>query len=94
MTLPLPATLSPSKISGFRQCPLAFRCSVIDGLAEPPSAAASKGTLVHRALELLMVRPPADRILPAALADLDGARLGALATLATPQTAPVVCATG
>ena len=75
MSLPLPTTLSPSKISAFKQCPLAFRFSVIDGLPEPPSAAASKGTLVHRALELLMVRPPAERSLDAALADLERARL-------------------
>ena len=74
MSLPLPSTLSPSKISAFKHCPLAFRFSVIDGLPEPPSPAASKGTLVHRALELLMVRPPAQRSLEAALADLDRAR--------------------
>ena len=36
--------------------------------------AASKGTLVHRALELLMCRPADDRTLDAALADLDRAR--------------------
>ena len=75
MSLPLPPTLSPSKISAFKQCPLAFRFSVIDRLPEPPSAAASKGTLVHRALELLMLRPPDDRTLTAALADLDRARV-------------------
>jgi len=61
MSLPLPTTLSPSKISAFKHCPLQFRFSVIDRLPEPPSPAASKGTLVHRALELLMVRPPAER---------------------------------
>ncbi|MGH9040700.1 MAG: RecB family exonuclease [Acidimicrobiia bacterium] len=73
MSLPLPTTLSPSKISAFRSCPLAFRFSVIDRLPEPPSPWASKGTLVHRALELLMARPPARRTLDAALADLDRA---------------------
>jgi putative RecB family exonuclease len=75
VSLPLPSTLSPSKISAFKSCPLAFRFSVIDRLPEPPSPGASKGTLVHRALELLMVRPPAARTLDAALADLDRARL-------------------
>ena len=35
---------------------------------------ASKGTLVHRALELLMCRPADDRTVDAALADLDRAR--------------------
>lgn len=51
--LPLPSTLSPSKITAFTNCPLAFRFSVIERLPEPPSPAALKGTLVHRALELL-----------------------------------------
>ncbi|HVW33094.1 MAG TPA: PD-(D/E)XK nuclease family protein [Acidimicrobiia bacterium] len=75
MSLPLPPTLSPSKISAFKHCPLQFRFSVIDRLPEPPSPAASKGTLVHRALELLMLRPPADRTPEAALADLERARV-------------------
>jgi putative RecB family exonuclease len=74
MSLPLPTTLSPSKISAFKHCPLAFRFSVIDRLPEPPSPWASKGTLVHRALELLMLRPPDQRTLPSALADLERAR--------------------
>jgi putative RecB family exonuclease len=75
MSVPLPSTLSPSKISAFKHCPLAFRFSVIDRLPEPPSPWASKGTLVHRALELLMVRPPGQRTPAAALADLEQARV-------------------
>lgn len=71
---PLPTTLSPSKVGAFKDCPLAFRFSVIDRIPEPPSPAASKGTLVHRALELLMLRPPHRRTLDDALADLDRAR--------------------
>jgi len=47
-----PATLSPSKISAFTNCPLAFRFAVVEQLPEPSSPAAVKGTLVHRALEL------------------------------------------
>lgn len=74
MSLPLPTTLSPSKISAFKHCPLAFRFSVIDRLPEAPSPWASKGTLVHRALELLMLRPPRERTVPAALDDLERAR--------------------
>ena len=50
---PLPSTLSPSKITAFTNCPLAFRFSVVERLPELPSAAALKGTLVHRALEIL-----------------------------------------
>lgn len=70
----MPSSLSPSSISSFKECPLAYRFSYLDRLPEPPSPAASKGTLVHRALELLMCRPPVDRSVDAALADLDRAR--------------------
>ena len=55
MALELPASLSPSKVSSFTDCALAFRFSTIDRLPEPPSAPATKGTLVHAALERLFV---------------------------------------
>ena len=58
MSLPLPSSLSPSKVSSFKDCALAFRFSAIDRLPEPPSPAASKGTLVHRALERLFWHVP------------------------------------
>src|ERR1700676_4323706 len=61
MSLPLPTSLSPSKVSSFKDCALAFRFSAIDHLPEPPSLHAVKGTLVHRALELLMWEEPAGR---------------------------------
>lgn len=61
MALSLPSTLSPSKVSAFRDCALAFRFSAIDKLPEPPSEPALKGTAVHRALELLFGHDPADR---------------------------------
>lgn len=74
MSLPLPTSLSPSKVASFKDCALAFRYSVIDRLPEPPSAAAAKGTLVHRALELLFAdEAPSGRTLPVALAKLDRA---------------------
>lgn len=53
MSFPLPSTLTPSKISAFTSCPLSFRFSVVEHLREVASAAAVKGTLVHRALQLL-----------------------------------------
>jgi putative RecB family exonuclease len=69
MALPLPTSLSPSKVSSFKDCALAFRLSVIDRLPEPPSPHAAKGTLVHRALELLMwEEEPGNRTLECALA--------------------------
>lgn len=71
MSLPLPASLSPSKVSGFKDCALAFRFSAIDRLPEPPSPWTTKGTLVHRALELLFWEVPAGRrTIDAALARL------------------------
>jgi len=66
----MPPSLSPSSIAAFKECPLAFKFSYVERLPEPPSAAASKGTLVHKALELLMLRAPAERTREAALADL------------------------
>jgi len=59
VSLPLPTGLSPSKVASFKDCALAFRFSAIDRLPEPPSPWATKGTLVHRALELLFWRHPA-----------------------------------
>ena len=74
MALPLPTSLSPSKVSSFKDCALAFRLSVIDRLPEPPSPHAAKGTLVHRALELLMwEEDPARRTRDAALEKLERA---------------------
>ncbi len=69
-----PRGLSPSSFSAFKDCPLAFRFSYLDRLPQPPSAAASKGTLVHRALELLMLRDGPDRTTANALTDLARAR--------------------
>jgi len=74
MSFPLPTSLSPSKVSSFKDCALAFRLSAIDRLPEPPSAAAAKGTLVHRALQLLFAEEdPAGRTLEMALTKLERA---------------------
>lgn len=71
MALPLPTSLSPSKVSSFKDCALAFRLSNIDRVPEPPSPHAAKGTLVHRALQLLMwEEEPAGRTQQAAMAKL------------------------
>ncbi|MDA8379452.1 MAG: PD-(D/E)XK nuclease family protein [Actinomycetota bacterium] len=71
MALALPSSLSPSKVSAFKSCPLAFRFSAIDKLPEPPSPQAVKGTLVHRALELFYwSRDPGRRTRDDAIADL------------------------
>src|SRR3954453_8422148 len=75
MTLPLPRSLSPSKVASFKDCALAFRFSAIDHLPEPSSPWAVKGTLVHRALELLFwEESPGRRTLPVAMEKLARAR--------------------
>jgi putative RecB family exonuclease len=51
--LPLPASLSPSKVASFSECGLAFKFSAIDRLPEPPLPWTVKETLVHLALERL-----------------------------------------
>jgi len=68
MALAPPRTLSPSKVSAFTSCPLAFRFSQIERRPEPPSAPAVKGTLVHAALERLFWHHPAGHRTPAAAA--------------------------
>lgn len=66
MAFPVPTSLSPSRVEAFTSCPLAFRFASIDRLPEPASINASRGSLVHRALELLFARPPGERTLPVA----------------------------
>jgi putative RecB family exonuclease len=70
MALPVPTSLSPSKVSSFRDCALAFRFSAIDRLPEPPTVPQAKGTVVHRALELLHLLPAPERTPEAATACL------------------------
>lgn len=69
MALSPPRTLSPSKVSAFTSCPLAFRFSQIERRPEPPSPPAVKGTLVHAALERLFWHHPAGERTPAAAAE-------------------------
>ncbi|HEX4540070.1 MAG TPA: PD-(D/E)XK nuclease family protein [Acidimicrobiales bacterium] len=74
MSLPLPSALSPSKVSSFKDCALAFRFSAIDRLPEPPSPWTVKGNLVHHALEqLFWLVPAGQRTLAAGLEHLDQA---------------------
>ncbi|MGW7333121.1 RecB family exonuclease [Streptomyces sp. NPDC054840] len=67
-----PSSLSPSRASDFMQCPLLYRFRVIDRLPEKPSAAATRGTLVHAVLERLFDHPAQERTAPAAKALLPG----------------------
>ncbi|MBM9459053.1 PD-(D/E)XK nuclease family protein [Nocardioides sp. zg-536] len=53
--------LSPSRVADFLGCALYYRLRNIDRLPEPPSPAAVRGTVVHRALELLFDLPAGRR---------------------------------
>ncbi len=57
----VPTSLSPSRVSSFTSCPMQFRFSSIEKLPEPPGVATTRGTIVHRALELLFELPAAER---------------------------------
>ncbi|WP_201774324.1 RecB family exonuclease [Demequina flava] len=63
--------LSPSRAGDFRQCPYMYRLRVVDKIPEPPSAAATLGTLVHSVLEHLYDRPAAERTEDTATAMLE-----------------------
>ncbi|WP_445399923.1 RecB family exonuclease [Streptomyces sp. LE64] len=67
-----PDSLSPSRASDFMQCPLLYRFRVIDKLPEKPSAAATRGTLVHAVLERLFDAPAIERTAPRAKALVPG----------------------
>jgi putative RecB family exonuclease len=73
MALELPASLSPSKVASFQDCALAFRFSAIDRLPEPPSLPATRGTLVHAALERLFCVDAPERTIDHARACLAAA---------------------
>jgi putative RecB family exonuclease len=76
-TEPLPpatvGSLSPSRAADFKSCPLLYRFRTIDRLPEAPSAAATRGTLVHAVLEQLFDLPAAERTIAAAQALLPAA---------------------
>ena len=65
---PVLGSLSPSRAGDFMTCPLRYRFRVIDKLPEPPSPAATRGTLVHSVLEQLFDLPPRERTPDAAAA--------------------------
>lgn len=63
---PVLGSLSPSRASDFKSCPLLYRFRSIDRLPEPPSPIAVRGTLVHAVLERLFDLPAPARTLAAA----------------------------
>lgn len=69
----LPFALSPSRAGDFKTCPLLFRLRAIERLPEPPSLAATKGTVTHLCLQRLFAFSPGERTVETALALLPGA---------------------
>ncbi|MDP9428789.1 MAG: PD-(D/E)XK nuclease family protein [Actinomycetota bacterium] len=59
-------SLSPSRASDFKTCPLLYRFRTIDRLPERKSLAAVRGTLVHAVLERLYDLPARERTAEAA----------------------------
>ena len=53
MSLPVPSSLTPSKVSSFKECAYAFRLAVIDHIPQPINSHTLKGTLAHRCLDRL-----------------------------------------
>ncbi len=69
-----PRSLSPSKVTSFRDCALAFRFTAIERLPDPATVWTVKGTLVHTVLEqLFWNHPQGSRSPAAASAELDAA---------------------
>jgi putative RecB family exonuclease len=58
---PVPMSLSPSRVSAFTSCPMQFRFASIEKLPESPSIHTTRGSLVHRALEIAYTHPPDQR---------------------------------
>jgi putative RecB family exonuclease len=70
---PVPTSLSPSRVEAFTSCPMAFRFASIERLPESPSPHTTKGSLVHRVLELLFTRATALRTIDTARSCFDQA---------------------
>ncbi|QMU76308.1 RecB family exonuclease [Streptacidiphilus sp. PB12-B1b] len=64
----VPVALSPSRAGDFMTCPLLYRLRVIDKVPEPPSPAATRGTVIHSVLERLFDAPAGQRTPQAAVA--------------------------
>jgi putative RecB family exonuclease len=67
MNQPLPSSLSPSRLSDFNSCPRRFQYGAIDRVPAPTNYAFTKGNVVHKALELLYLRPADERTWAVAL---------------------------
>lgn len=67
MPLDRPAYLSPSSLGTFQTCPLQYKLSRIDKLADPPTVPTILGNWVHDTLEDLINLPAEERTLQTAM---------------------------
>lgn len=65
---PRAGSLSPSRASDFKTCPLLYRFRSIDKIPQRPTADKARGTLVHAVLDRLFDLPAADRTYESAAA--------------------------
>jgi putative RecB family exonuclease len=63
-TYDVPTSLSPSRVEAFTSCPMLFRFVSIEKIDDPPSIHTTRGSLVHRALELAFAHPAERRTPP------------------------------
>jgi putative RecB family exonuclease len=61
VTYDVPTSLSPSRVEAFTSCPMLFRFVSIEKIDDPPSIHTTRGSLVHRALQLAFSYRPAQR---------------------------------
>jgi putative RecB family exonuclease len=61
ITAPALKTLSPSRASDFKVCPLLFKYKAIDKIDVPPTVYQARGTTAHLALQRLFDLDPAQR---------------------------------
>ncbi len=61
VTYDVPTSLSPSRVEAFTSCPMLFRFVSIEKIDDPPSIHTTRGSLVHRALELAFTHPARQR---------------------------------
>jgi putative RecB family exonuclease len=91
--LPVVGSLSPSRASDFKTCPLLYRFRSIDRLPQRPTQAATRGTLVHAVLERLFDLAQGERT-PEAAAALVGPEWERLLVAEREQLVEVVLESG
>ncbi len=70
---PLPASLSPSRLSDFQECPRRYQHGAVERLPQPASYASAKGRFVHYVFEQLFLVPPVERTLDRARSFVESA---------------------